>query len=474
MLVGARVVGFLGAETEEAAAAVRPYIQNLDQVLKLVREASKSTVNPVSFFTPEPRSTELETTAEATERYTTVNNTDVQAAPDHDDHDAADADAGAQPSITQEESASQTQREQVAEDCAHSDEEEGHDSHTTTDKTPAAPPPKDQAKPPNLPNGPRLWQKFLSNCYNASIATDIYNNLPTKREKHNFLGFSHPLSAAWLTAVPADYTALPNDVFNECLAVRLGVPVTRVEHACGCEHLKISKEPGYIAPTVTSASALQHAHSTLFEDGRHYNNTRHTKIKEIFTGELSTLLGYENIVAEKGDQNYTDKAGSKTRLENHGNFYKNSVNPGSFMCADLFVRLGQLNLALDVNVAFAGGSREAPSLVGKGFGTVRGGVADHNTDLKHSAYKNLYNFDPKLLQPITFETNGCPSKATTAFLAAVKKFVRNAGTTKQKNMVGTSLRRLAIKTSSSLQRSVGSAIVAYRRVCQKGAGSEGA
>ena len=67
-----------------------------------------------------------------------------------------------------------------------------------------------------------------------------------------------------------------------------------------------------------------------------------------------------------------------------------------------------------------------------------------------------------------------PSKATTAFLAAVKKFVRNAGTTKQKNMVGTSLRRLAIKTSSSLQRSVGSAIVAYRRVCQKGAGSEGA
>jgi hypothetical protein len=73
-----------------------------------------------------------------------------------------------------------------------------------------------------------------------------------------------------------------------------------------------------------------------------------------------------------------------------------------------------------------------------------------------------------------FETNGCPSKATTAFLAAVKKFVRNAGTTKQKNRVGTSLRRLAIKTSSSLQRSVGSAIVAYRRVCQKGAGSEGA
>ena len=59
-------------------------------------------------------------------------------------------------------------------------------------------------------------------------------------------------------------------------------------------------------------------------------------------------------------------------------------------------------------------------------------------------------------------------------LAAVKKFVRYAGTTKQKNVVGTSLRRLTIKTLSLLQRSVGSAIVAYRRVCQKGAGSEGA
>ena len=43
-------------------------------------------------------------------------------------------------------------------------------------------------------------------------------------------------------------------------------------------------------------------------------------------------------------------------------------------------------------------------------------------------------------------------------------------------MVGTSLRRLTfiIKTLLSLQRSVGSAIVAYRRVYQKGAGSEGA
>jgi hypothetical protein len=34
------------------------------------------------------------------------------------------------------------------------------------------------------------------------------------------------------------------------------------------------------------------------------------------------------------------------------------------------VRLGQLNLALDVNVAFDGGAKEAPSLIGEGFGTV--------------------------------------------------------------------------------------------------------
>ena len=57
-----------------------------------------------------------------------------------------------------------------------------------------------------------------------------------------------------------------------------------------------------------------------------------------------------------------------------------------------------------------------------------------------------------------------------------QKLVQSPVTSHQ-NMVGTSLRRLrrlTIKTSSSLQRSVGSAIVACRRVCQKGAGSEGA
>jgi hypothetical protein len=139
------------------------------------------------------------------------------------------------------------------------------------------------------------------------------------------------------------------------------------------------------------------------------------------------------------------------------------------MCADLFVQLGQLNLVLDVNVAFAGG---------EGFGTVHVVVADHIKKRKHSAYKNLYNFDPKLLQLTIFETNGCPSKATSAFLAGSRSSsatLAPPSSIKQKNMVGTSLRRLTTtKTPSSLQRSVGSAIVAFRRVRQKGAGSEGA
>ena len=95
---------------------------------------------------------------------------------------------------------------------------------------------------------------------------------------------------------------------------------------------------------------------------------------------------------------------------------------------------------------------------------------------KHIKYnsQNYYNFNDKFLHPITFETNGCPSKATTAFLASVKKFIGSSGTTKQRNSIGTWHRRLIIKTSASLARSLGSTILDYRRVCQKGAGSEGA
>ena len=46
--------------------------------------------------------------------------------------------------------------------------------------------------------------------------------------------------------------------------------------------------------------------------------------------------------------------------------------------------------------------------------------------------------------------------------------------TKQGNSIGTWHRRLIIKTSASLVRSLGSTILDYRRLCQKGAGSEGA
>ena len=40
--------------------------------------------------------------------------------------------------------------------------------------------------------------------------------------------------------------------------------------------------------------------------------------------------------------------------------------------------------------------------------------------------------------------------------------------------IGTCIRRLTTKTSMSLASSLGSAILAYRKVCQKGAGRVGA
>ena len=60
------------------------------------------------------------------------------------------------------------------------------------------------------------------------------------------------------------------------------------------------------------------------------------------------------------------------------------------------------------------------------------------------------------------------------FVELVTKFICNAGTTKHKNMVGSILRRLNIKMLPLLQRSAGSAIVPYRRVCQKEASRKGA
>ena len=58
-------------------------------------------------------------------------------------------------------------------------------------------------------------------------------------------------------------------------------------------------------------------------------------------------------------------------------------------------------------------------------------------------------------------------------LGAVKKWVREEGSTIQKKTVGTCIRRLVIKTSVSLARSLGLSVLAYRKVCQKGAGRAG-
>ena len=112
--------------------------------------------------------------------------------------------------------------------------------------------------------------------------------------------------------------------------------------------------------------------------------------------------------------------------------------------------------------------------MGEDYGVTRGSVADQNSIRKHEKYAELYDFDPKFFAPITFETNGCPGASTVAFLSTVKQWVRKNGSSIQKKSIGTCIRRLTIKTSVSLASSLGSAILAYRKVCQKGAGRVGA
>lgn len=256
-----------------------------------------------------------------------------------------------------------------------------------------------------------------------------------------------------------------NDIFLEVIAVRCGVSPTLVDHTCRCTATAAGK-----TATITPASALQHAHSTSNE-AKSIQTSRHEAVKGTLTNEMRTLLGLNNVVAEKAGQHNADKSGYMTRLEKNGNFNKNATSPGHFMCADLFVRLGNANLALDVNVAFPGGTGHSAD--NAEFGVKRGSVADHNSMSKRKKYASMYDFNPDFLAPITFETNGCPGASTVSFLGAVKKWVREEGSAIQKKTVGTCIRRLVIRTSVSLARSLGSSVLAYRKVCQKGAGRAG-
>jgi hypothetical protein len=118
------------------------------------------------------------------------------------------------------------------------------------------------------------------------------------------------------------------------------------------------------------------------------------------------------------------------------------------MCTDLFLRLGDANLALDVNVAFAGGTGVADA----DLGVKRGSVAEK--------IRVLVRLQPRLPRAVNF-------------LGAIKKWVREEGSSIQKKTVGTCIRRLVIRASASLARSLGLSVLAYRKVCQKGAGCAG-
>ena len=84
---------------------------------------------------------------------------------------------------------------------------------------------------------------------------------------------------------------ITKDLFLEAFAARVGVPLTLVPHACRCDATG--------TPTVTPVGALHHAHSNS-SDASSNQNGRHEVVKKAVTNELQTLLGIENVVAEKG------------------------------------------------------------------------------------------------------------------------------------------------------------------------------
>lgn len=166
--------------------------------------------------------------------------------------------------------------------------DEDVDNEAKSDSQPDAEPQVSTAKPPILPKTCEGWQRPLSFMLAAERERDILNAIVCKEAKQHFLGFSHPFSSAWLTAIPSFFSLITNDLFLEAFAARVGVPLTLAPHPCRCDATG--------TPTVTPVGALQHAHSNS-SDASSNQNGRHEVVKKAFTNEFQTLLGTENVVA---------------------------------------------------------------------------------------------------------------------------------------------------------------------------------
>ena len=306
------------------------------------------------------------------------------------------------------------------------------------------------------PDNALHWQAYLTSLVTAPKAQRILDQLPSFKEKAQFLSFTSPFSYMSMIAKPTfDSACLTGSDVLIWLGLRAGLPPARVAHKC-----TRNKQ------AVTTATSLEHSMGLCGWDGRRLHSRRHYDIRDITTDWLSKILGHQNVQGERRrdhDHSFGDRA---TLVSNLPTFTKKQgILPTSFApCfADLFVTLAGVGFAADVVVShptdtgrIVNSSDRAP------MATTRGHYADTLSKIKHAKYSASYDFEPRFLQPLAFDSYGCPSRDTSTFLALVLKHAAVRDPTSKKHEM---LADYTARVSTSIIRNTAHMVRSYRQRC---------
>ena len=296
-----------------------------------------------------------------------------------------------------------------------------------------------------MPHNADKWQKFLSDRDHGRRHENILSLLTTPDARQNFLGHMHPWTTAFLTVKPDRSTELGNADFIEWLAARVGLtPLPRGADSCLCKSTQM---------LIVPSNSAQHA--SCCNEQQALATTRHTSLARAWNDGLRHLLGPANVVVEgaKTEQ-------GPTCVSRIGNFNKKS-DCKTFNVADCIATLGDQPFAIDYTIGYAGASGRANV---PGFGTEMSADANDQARMKTALYAANYDFNPRLLVPIAYESNGCPGKDAQAFLKAAMEHGRRNGRNCA-DKARTAARQLVARASAAIARGTARATISFRRKC---------
>ena len=184
---------------------------------------------------------------------------------------------------------------------------------------------------------------------------------------------------------------------------------------------------------------------------------------------ISKILGHQNVQGERRRDHDLSSGDRATLVSNLPTFTKKQgILPSSFVprFADLFVTLAGVGFAADVVVGHPS-DHVKPGLASHRvpMATVRGHFADALSKSKHAKYSASYDFEPRFLQPLAFDSYGCPARDTSTFLALVLKHAAARDPTSKKHEM---LADYTARVSTSLVRNTALMVRSYRQHCAGG------